>query len=296
MRRIFTHSGMDAVLVAVALLQLGLTAFVVAEFPALGATTLVGLGAALVFLTCTNYQCIAHNHIHNPFFRSARLNALFSALNSLGLGMPATIYRFHHLNHHRFNNDLPDAATGDTRDRSSTYRYAGRGGAAEGLLAYSVLGVFRTDLGVLHADAKKKGLARHVWLETALVVLAAAAVLAARPSCFFAFYLPVWFLGQVAAFAENYLEHAHATPGNRLTDSVSSYSALYNLVWFNNGYHQEHHFRPQLHWTQIRAVRAEMLPESERRVVRGAHWFNLTPPRARLESSAPSWESGLAGV
>jgi len=41
-----------------------------------------------------------------------------------------------------------------------------------------------------------------------------------------AFYLPVWFLGNVGAQAENCLEHYGASPGNRKTDSVSSYGRL----------------------------------------------------------------------
>lgn len=64
-------------------------------------------------------------------------------------------------------------------------------------------------------------------------------------------------------------------PGDRRTDSVSSYGWFYNLIWFNNGYHQEHHYRPQTHWTRVKALRANMLPDEQRRVVRGAHWFNL---------------------
>ena len=99
----FAHSKWDAVLVLVCLLQLGLTGYAVWAFPLLEWPALVGLGAALVFLTCTNYQCVAHNQIHNPFFTSKLLNRLFTALNSLALGMPGTLYRFHHLNHHRRN-------------------------------------------------------------------------------------------------------------------------------------------------------------------------------------------------
>ena len=36
---------------------------------------------------------------------------------------------------------------------------------------------------------------------------------------FVCFYVPVWYLGQMAALAENYLEHHGAIPGDRRTDS-----------------------------------------------------------------------------
>jgi len=271
---LFAHSRWDALLVLVSVLQVALTVWTVWAFPALHWSVLLGLGAALVFLACTNYQCVAHNHIHNPFFRARPLNAAFSAFNSLGLGIPATLYRFHHLNHHQFNNDAIDPATGVTEDRSSTWRH-GRGGREEGIVPYAVLGIVRTDLGWLHAQARGKGLGVQVWSEAATLLLFAGALTAVNWRGAVAFYLPAWFLGQVTAFAENYLEHHGAVPGNRHRDSVSSYGGLYNLIWFNNGYHQEHHLRPQVHWIGIRAVRTEMLPDAERKVVRGAHWFNL---------------------
>jgi len=31
---------------------------------------------------------------------------------------------------------------------------------------------------------------------------------------------------------------------------VSSYNKFYNWLWFGNGYHAEHHYRPRLHWTK----------------------------------------------
>lgn len=283
----FAHSRWDAMLVLVSVVQVGLTGWAVWAYPLLDLPAFLGLGAVLVFLACTNYQCVAHNHIHNPLFRARPLNAAFSVFHSLGLGMPGTLYRFHHLNHHRFNNDAVDPATGTTADRSSTWR-RGRRGREEGIVPYALLGIVRTDLDELHAQAKTKGLGGQVWLETATLLVFAGALAAVSWRGVLAFYLPVWFLGQAAAFAENYLEHHGAAPGDRRSDSVSSYGWLYNLVWFNNGYHQEHHLRPQVHWTRVRAVRAEMLPDRQRKVVGGAHWFNLrgaffpTAPREAL--------------
>jgi fatty acid desaturase len=47
------------------------------------------------------------------------------------------------------------------------------------------------------------------------------------------------------------------------------------LALFEFGYHQEHHYRPQVHWTRIPEVKKLLPSESQRRVVRWAHWFNL---------------------
>jgi len=40
-----------------------------------------------------------------------------------------------------------------------------------------------------------------------------------------------------------------------MTDSVSHYGRFYNLVTFNDGYHQEHHLSPATHWSQMPAIR-----------------------------------------
>ena len=68
-------------------------------------------------------------------------------------------------------------------------------------------------------------------------------------------YLPAFYLSLAFVNVQNYYEHYGAAPGSRLTDSVSYYGRVYNLLTFNDGYHQEHHLRPQSHWSKMPAVR-----------------------------------------
>lgn len=272
--RLFRHSAMDGVLVLLTLLNCAAIVATAYFFSALGPWALAGLALFFVLMICTNYQCIAHNFIHNPFFRAEPLNRLFSVLNSLALGMPQTLYRAHHLNHHQFNNDYR-GEDGETGDFSSLYRYSSRDRVPESLWRYSLLGPLRTDFGRLHAMARQKKLAWLVWCESAALLLFYAGLAWLDWRFFLFYFVPVSFLGQAAALAENYLEHYGATPGDRRTDSVSCYGRLYNLLWFNNGYHQEHHYRPFVHWRLVPRLRAEMLPERQRRVVRGSHLNNL---------------------
>jgi fatty acid desaturase len=211
--------------------------------------------------------------------------------NSLLLGGPQTLYRFHHLHHHRYNNDAPDPETGTTKDLSSTWRFSQWPGFEEGFLSYALQGYFRSDFGVFLREAKKRQMLGWVIVESAawlglLVVLGIV-----NPLGLAFFYLPVWYLGNAAAQAENYLEHHGALPGNRKTDSVSSYGKLYNLIWFNNGFHQEHHYRPQVHWTRVPDVKDLLPPESERRVVGGAHWFNFgTVRQSKPQVQSSVWD------
>ena len=271
-KSLFAHDGRDAVLVLLAILDLFLKAAVVLRWQELSLAMLLLLGATSVFLICTNFQCIAHNFLHNPFFVSRGLNRAFGILNSLCIGIPQSLYRLHHLNHHQFGSDQRDPVTHQTRDYSSIYRF-GKDGKPEPIWRYAFIGPLRPGLGELISRMAQSRARSQFLLECVAIAAVAAMVLLWQPA-FLLWYLPVTYFGQVTAHAENYLEHFRAVPGSRLTDSVSCYGRFYNWIWFNNGYHQEHHFRPQMHWTKLPGQREHMLAESGRRVVRGAHWFN----------------------
>jgi fatty acid desaturase len=285
-RKLFAQSRLDALLVLLALVQFAVLLYGVLSFGRVAWGTSLILGLASVFLVCTNFQCIAHNYIHNSFFTSGRLNFVFSLFNSLLIGGPQSLYRIHHLHHHKYNNDAPNPETGTTKDLTSTWRYSPLPWREERFWSYALLGYFRSDFGFLLREARRKGLLPWaIWESAALFALLIVLGLL-NPLGLLIFYLPVWYFGNAAAQAENYLEHYGAIPGNRKTDSVSSYGWLYNLIWFNNGYHQEHHYRPQVHWTRIPEVKDLLPPESERRVVRGAHWFNFGARRGSIPGAA----------
>lgn len=295
---VFAHSRHDAWLVGLAIVHFILLIVGVATVGRVGWLTSLALGVLLVFLHCTNYQCVAHNFLHNPFFRDKRLNKAFGVFNSLLLGSPQSLYRLQHLHHHKYNNDAPDPITGQVADFTSTWKHSRRKDREENPWTYSLLNYLRSDFAYLFRELRKRRLEQTAALEFAALVTMLAVFAWLHPLALFLFYLPVWFLGNVAGSAENYAEHHGAVPGDRRTDSVSSYGALYNLIWFNNGYHQEHHFRPQVHWTKIREIRALLPPENQRRVVPVAHWFNFgASSRLPAEAlpSAPSSETDSAG-
>ena len=92
------------------------------------------------------------------------------------------------------------------------------------------------------------------------------------------FYLPSYYLGWVLSYAEGYLEHFGAQPGNPYANSVSSYNWLYNLLWFNNGYHQEHHWDPKTHWTLMPSLHERLqaqLAANHARTLQGPHMTAL---------------------
>ena len=145
------------------------------------------------------------------------------------IGVPQTLYKSHHLNHHRFNSDYRDK-DGKTRDQSSIYRYSRQPDRAESIVRYAVLGPLRGDARMMYKAALNRGEAGLLYAEILSLGLGFAALIWASPTFAAFVYLPIWYLGLVAAQAENYLEHFGAQPGNRRTDSVSCYSRGYNWL------------------------------------------------------------------
>src|SRR5207237_9322530 len=84
---ILWHSPWDALFAGLALAH-GVVLIVCPSIP------LIALGL------WWNANTIAHNFIHLPFFRSRALNAMFSAFESLVLGIPQRLWRDHNLSHH----------------------------------------------------------------------------------------------------------------------------------------------------------------------------------------------------
>jgi fatty acid desaturase len=70
---------------------------------------------------------------------------------------------------------------------------------------------------------------------TALVVLA--------PRWFLTIYVPGYAIGLVLCWLQGHYEHEGGT--------TSHYGWLYNALFFNDGYHVEHHRRPSAHWTEL---------------------------------------------
>lgn len=270
----FRYTAHDVWLIVVALLGVTLLPTSYFAFQSWNAPSLGALALVQAFVICTNYQCVAHNFVHNEFFAVRRWNFAFSVLNTLAIGVPQSIFRQHHLNHHQYNN-CPLAQDGSVGDRSSLYRYSNRADEPEPFWRFALLSPLRADILLYAVAARKRGHAARLAAESAASAMLAAGLLYWDWRYFAFYYVPLIYVGHVLTYAEGYFEHFKATPGDKMRNAASCYGRLYNMFWFNNGYHQEHHCFPQVHWTRIPEKRAEMLPEAERRVVPTAHWFNF---------------------
>jgi hypothetical protein len=102
--------------------------------------------------------------------------------------------------------------------------------------------------------ARRARLTRPIVVEGALVFALWGALAWMSPPFFFWVYLPGWAIGLGLCQVQGHFEHAHGT--------TSHYGRFYNLLFFNDGYHVEHHLKPATHWTELRRVRAATTRQS----------------------------------
>jgi len=86
----------------------------------------------------------------------------------------------------------------------------------------------------------------HILTEVVLVLGLWTVLLAVAPLWFLTGYLAGYVGGLALCWVHGYYEHARGT--------VSHHGRLYNRLFFNDGYHVEHHARPSAHWTRLPAA------------------------------------------
>ena len=113
-------------------------------------------------------------------------------------------------------------------------------------------------LGVPHSIWRQRHLRHHSgrnhpvrWTRAAVAEICMIAALWcglmwAEPGFFVTVYLPGYVAGLLLCHLHGHFEHARGT-------ATSHYSRLYNVMFFNDGYHVEHHKRSTLHWTMLPA-------------------------------------------
>ena len=89
-------------------------------------------------------------------------------------------------------------------------------------------------------------LSTDVAVETALVAALWFTLARLWPDFFLTTYLPGWAIGLGLCQLHGHYEHARGT--------TSHYGRVYNLLFFNDGFHVEHHRQPTAHWTELAAA------------------------------------------
>jgi len=278
--KIWKHSRWDVVMLALSVAQFVTTLLLAIRWEASSTLGRAAGFALLVVMTVYNIIVVSHLFTHTPWFNSLLLNRLVSMLNSINIGQSVQAYQLTHVrNHHRYNNDQqgPD---GKTKDSSSTFR-DGIEGEHDGVFHYAFFGAIETLLNTgrtllsitrlwrvgdheqdllelfVKSSPKRAWELRQVQLDRMAHFMALCLFLVVSWKWVLLCYVPAFFLALALVNIQNYYEHYGAVPENRYANSVSYYGRLYNLLTFNDGYHQEHHLRPLTHWKQMPKVRQE---------------------------------------
>ncbi|NUN12754.1 MAG: fatty acid desaturase [Myxococcales bacterium] len=103
---------------------------------------------------------------------------------------------------------------------------------------------------------KRPGWDRDSLVEASVIVGLWAILAWFSPTVFFVAYLPGYLVALGLCQLQGY--HEHNALGITYPDGISTYNKLHNWLWFNDGYHAEHHRWPTEHWTQLPRRRHEM--------------------------------------
>lgn len=278
--KILAHKSADWIPVICALLHTAYLLAMFAVFPHAPWWLLAIMGFVYSVSISWNINGIAHNFIHNAYFAWEPLNYAFSWLLSVTMGFSQQFYELVHQRHHQGNSDRPDK-NGETVDWLSIYRH-GHDGEPENPWSYVFCSYFRDDPKAIFNEIKRRK-AFNAWfgifeIASWLCLMIAGFVLNWK---FMLFYIPCYYFGHCLSYLNGYFLHYGGNPDVPIAWGVSSYHQLYNLIWFNNGYHAEHHFRPKVHWTEMRALREKIKTEQERagvRVIKPPHALGFLDP------------------
>ena len=262
MKRIFAHSNWDIIPVVAGIMHLYCVLWFYFHIPTMNISEILLCGAIYAVSISWNINGISHNFLHNPYFTSHTLNRIFSLIESLAIGFSQAFYTWVHNRHHSGNSDRPND-NGETIDWLSIYKH-GTDGKPEYVWSYTFLSFFRDDLNALYKGLYKQSPANARFGIIELACLAAM-VLAMLIYNWHALLVMVVFnyLGNCLSSLNGYFEHFGGNPDLPIAWGVSSYNKLYNLIWFNNGYHAEHHFRPRMHWMKMKQLHESIKKDQE---------------------------------
>jgi fatty acid desaturase len=214
-----------------------------------------------------------HHHTHWSTFKTKKLNNLYEIVLSAVGGIPNQIWKYAHLKHHIYVNDIP--VNGTTKDPVSVFLH-GKDGKVENFWSYCVRGIYN-DFKKAFFPIKFPNIVnkQRCFLEQMsfnLYVLSIIVLDFHYGIYMLLVYALAYFLNKATSYGEHWgvLDRR----GDTTQDSIGIYSRWYNIIGFGAGYHQEHHNKPNMHWTQLHTITPRMHPD---RVIKGGMHITNNP-------------------
>ena len=182
-----------------------------------------------------------------------------------------TFYDNVHRRHHSGNSDRKDV-NGDTVDWLSIYRH-GENGEAENVWVYTLKSYFRDDPAqIFHEIHRRSPFLAWFGVFEIVTVITVVILGIIFNWQFMLFMLPFYYIGNCLSSLNGFYEHWQGNPDSPIAWGVSSYSWLYNFLWFNNGYHAEHHYRPKQHWSKMKELHQQIATQQKAAGVHVIKW------------------------
>ncbi len=184
-----------------------------------------------------------HHFVHFNL-KSKALNFVLSLLYTICLVFPYNIYKLQHINHHRYNNNINDI--------TSTWKLKNNQLVPKNWFRYCFLWLFITPTKSFWKEAKEKDFAPNemTLIKVELLILFSIYLLLFLINPFFViWYALLFYFGWTFISITNYGQHL---PIIKHTPTAFTFNnKIYNLLFFNNGLHLEHHNNAHLDYNEL---------------------------------------------
>jgi beta-carotene hydroxylase len=215
---------------------------------------------ALILLLIRHVSLVEHNHAHLSIFRLNALNEVFGWFCFLSNGIPLEFYRIHHVkNHHRYNQRFNKLE----KDWSSTFGFRGTRfpdvpiSKTYYVLTFPIITISSSLIYLLRSPGSKH-LKRFI-ASVLVITFSGIALCLVNRSGFVLFFLVPWLAVIFGHGFNNYDQHKGCSMADRYNSANESLSFFGRVIWFNIGYHVEHHIRPSLHWSKLPDLHHQIL-------------------------------------
>lgn len=198
----------------------------------------------LSFLMFICWQ-INHNIMHLSIFEFESLNIITNIFLSLACGFPVTLLYYPHVVNHHPNacNEKDWAGSQLVKNDTGIWR----------IIKY----VFLANLAITKkrpknifyglSNSKKASLALEILFLLSFVFF----YLRFSPLHFIIFYFVPSNIAMSSLVFMNFFLHDGCDYNSEKFNSKTFTNKIANYFFFNNGYHQAHHFKPKLHWSEL---------------------------------------------